>query len=107
MHGVMMPLAMFEQIMARWEDGLARDLGVGGTRLAGMRRVQVEKATLCFSWCPVAGCSSLCGDASERPAAGAQRSEHRQRDAMASNTTPFSAKLALGQPNAPVWCEDE
>jgi hypothetical protein len=61
----------------------------------------------CFSWCPVSGCASLCGDAPERPAAGAQRSEHRQRGAMASNTTPFSAKLALGQPNAPAWCEDE
>ena len=61
----------------------------------------------CFSWCPVAGCASLCGAETVRPAAGAQRSEHRQRGAMASNTTPFSAKLALPHPNAPTWCEDE
>jgi len=107
MHGVMMPLAMFEQIMARWEDGVERDLGLGGSPLVGEAPVQVEDARLCFSWCPVAGCASLCGVEPVRPAAGAQRSEHRQRDAMASNTTPFSAKLALRRPNAPTWCEDE
>lgn len=81
MHGVMMPVAMFEQIMARWEDGLERDLG------AGDASGQVEGATFCFSWCPVAGCASLCGVEPARPAAGAQRSEHRQRDAMASTLT--------------------
>lgn len=94
MHGVMMPLAMFEQIMARWEDGLGRDLGAGGTPIAGEASAQVEGATLCFSWCPVAGCASLCGSEPVRPAAGAQRSEHRQRGAMASNTTRLSASTA-------------
>lgn len=45
MHGVMMPLAMFEQIMARWEDGLEGDLGAGGPPLAGRPRAQVEEPT--------------------------------------------------------------
>lgn len=45
MHGVMMPLAMFEEIMARWEDGLEGDLGAGGTPLAGGPRAQVEEPT--------------------------------------------------------------
>ena len=45
MHGVMMPLAMFEQIMARWEDGLEGDLGAGGPPLAGRPRAQVEDPT--------------------------------------------------------------
>jgi len=89
MHGVMMPLAMFEQIMARCEDGLERDLGAGGTPLAREALAQVEGATFCFSWCPVAGCASLCGHGHVRPAAGAQRSEHRQPGATASNTKPF------------------
>ena len=35
MHGVMMPLAMFEEIMGRWEDGLERDLGAGAARGIG------------------------------------------------------------------------
>ena len=45
MHGVMMPVAMFEQIMARWEDGLEGDLGAGGPPLAGRPRAQVEEPT--------------------------------------------------------------
>ena len=45
MHGVMMPLAMFEEIMARWEEGLEGDLGAGGTPLAGGPRAQVEEPT--------------------------------------------------------------
>ena len=45
MHGVMMPVAMFEQIMARWEDGLEGDLGAGGPPLAGRPRAQVEAPT--------------------------------------------------------------
>ena len=45
MHGVMMPLAMFEEIMARWEDGLEGDLGAGGPPLAGRPRAQVEEPT--------------------------------------------------------------
>ena len=101
MHGVMMPLAMFEQIMARWEDGLEGDL------VTGDAFAQVEEATFCFSWCPVAGCVSLCGVEPKRPAAGAQRSEHRQRDAMASNTTPMCLKLRHASENARTWCMDE
>jgi len=91
MHGVMMPQAMFEQIMARWEDGLERRLGTGGnpTPLEREAPAQVEGAEYCFSWCPVAGCASLCGPEVTRPAAGAQPSEHRQRGATASNTKPF------------------
>jgi len=87
MHGVMMPLVMFEQIMARWEDGLERDLG--GTPLAGKAPAQVKAAAFCFSWCPVAGCASLCGPEYAHPAGGAQLGEHRQRGATASNTKPF------------------
>ena len=45
MHGVMMPVAMFEEIMARWEDGLEGDLGAGGPPLAGRPRAQVEDPT--------------------------------------------------------------
>ena len=45
MHGVMMPVAMFEEIMARWEDGLEGDLGAGGPPLAGRPRAQVEAPT--------------------------------------------------------------
>lgn len=45
MHGVMMPVAMFEQIMARWEDSLQGDLGAGGPPLAGRPRAQVEDPT--------------------------------------------------------------
>ena len=45
MHGVMMPLAMFEQIMARWEESVERDLGAGGPPLAGRPRAQVEAPT--------------------------------------------------------------
>ena len=45
MHGVMMPVAMFEEIMARWEDGLEGDLGAGGPPLAGRPRAQVEEPT--------------------------------------------------------------
>lgn len=90
MHGVMMPMAMFEQIMARWEDGLDGALG------AGDASAQVDGAAFCFSWCPVAGCASLCGAESVRPAAGAQRSEHRQRGAMASITTPSIPNMGIG-----------
>ncbi len=96
MHGVMMPLAMFEQIMARWEDGLEGDL------VAADACAHVDGKTFCFSWCPVAGCASLCGVGLARPAAGAQRSEHRQRDAMASNTTPMCLNLRLETKNAPT-----
>ena len=88
MHGVMMPMAMFEQIMARWEDGLDGALG------AGDASAQVDGAAFCFSWCPVAGCASLCR--LMRPAAGAQRSEHRQRGAMASITTPSIPNMGIG-----------
>ncbi len=35
MHGVMMPVAMFEEIMARWEDDLECDLGAGAARGIG------------------------------------------------------------------------
>lgn len=45
MHGVMMPLAMFEEIMARWEESVERDLGAGGPPLAGRPRAQVEEPT--------------------------------------------------------------
>ena len=45
MHGVMMPLAMFEQIMARWEESVECDLGAGGPPLAGRPRAQVGEPT--------------------------------------------------------------
>jgi len=67
MHGVMMPLAMFEEIMARWEDSVEADDSGGAAE------------------------ASACGG---RRAPGAEP--------MASNTTPFSAKLALAHPNAPT-----
>ena len=102
MHGVMMPVAMFEEVMARWEDGVECDLGAGGIPSAGRTRAQVEAAPLCFSWCPVAGCADLCGLENVRPAGGAQPCEHRQRGTTASNTKPFSRKLRQSEPKEAV-----
>jgi len=47
MHGVMIPLAMFEEIMARWEDSVEAD-GSGGAAEAsacGGRRAPGAEAT--------------------------------------------------------------
>lgn len=44
-HEVMMPVAMFEEIMARWKEDQDGDLGAGGTPLAGRTRAQVSDLT--------------------------------------------------------------
>ena len=44
--------------------------------------------------------------ARERAAAGAQRSEHRQRRASSGSiTTPIIPKLGIAEQNAPRWCK--
>jgi len=84
------------------------DLATRADELHGTEPARAATAPeFCFSWCPVAGCVSLCGAESVRPAAGAQRSEHRQRGALASITTPFIPKLGICDQNAPTWCMDE